>query len=142
MTLKSSKIAFGTGLLFPYHAGGKFGDKVRPYFNEVLEGRSTGLISEVTLAEYFYKTCQKLGKEAAETRLAIIRSEKYQIVEVDQSHSAFAGLLKCKYADISLADALAASLAKNADAFLLTSDEGLSDVCKKEGIKVRLVRAD
>ena len=34
------------------------------------------------------------------------------------------------------------SLAKNAGAFLPTSDEGLSDVCKKEGIKVRLVRAD
>lgn len=139
MTLKNSKIVFDTAPLFLYHAGGKAGEKVRPYFNEVLSGRSVGLISEVTLAEYFYKTCQKLGKEIAETRIAVVRAGKYQIVAADETHSASAGLLKCKYAGISLADAFVASLAKNAGAFLLTTDEDLSDVCKKEGIRVKLV---
>lgn len=142
MTLKNSKIVFDTGPLFLYHAGGKLGEKVRPYFNDVLAGRSIGLISEVTLAEYFYKTCQKLGKEAAETRVAIIRGERYRVVPLDEPQSVPAGLLKCKYTDISLADALVTSLAKNTNALLLTSDEDLSSVCKKEGIKVRLVRFD
>ncbi len=37
-------------------------ERVKPYFDEIAKGRVQAYISDVNLAEYYYKTCEKLGR--------------------------------------------------------------------------------
>jgi len=127
-----------TGALFLYFAGGSRGEKVKPYFAEVLSGKAKGIISEVTLAESFYKICQSMGIDVARVRDKIIRRSRFRIVPPDETLSTFAGQLKCKYGDkISLADAFAAASAQVTKSKLVTTDEELARISEIESLLLK-----
>ncbi len=52
---------FDTGVLSPYSAD----DRLRPIIEKVQRGLDEGLLSSVTLSEFYYKTCQALGRDTA-----------------------------------------------------------------------------
>jgi len=129
VTKRSSSYVLDTGALALHFAGGSQGEKVKTYFDQVLGGKREGYISEATMAEYFYKTCQKLGIDVASIRAKSIRQSKIKTVPVDETVSTIAGELKCRYADkISIADAFAVATAKSKRSELLTTDEAVASL--------------
>ena len=86
------------------------------------------MISQVNLAEYYYKTCQKLGKEVAKTRYYWILSSPLRVIPTDEENTITAGNFKCKYRGLlSLADCYALSIAYLNSGVLLTTDSGLKE---------------
>lgn len=102
--------------------------RVRPYFYDIEKGAIKGYMAHVNLSEYYYKTCQQLGKDTADIRyLSIVRS-KIEIF-MDEMLARDAGLEKCRRRlDLSLADCFALAVAKRFDAILLTTDGELAKV--------------
>jgi len=99
-----------------------------PYFNRIDQEQATGLITEINLTEYYYKTCQKIGKQAADTHYFLLRNSKLKTAG-DESLTRLAGLERCKQKlDLSLADCFALALAKRENATLVTTDRELGKV--------------
>ena len=94
------------------------------------------MIAGPNLSEFYYKTCQKLGRQTADTwyyqaiesGLAVVGGE-----ELDR----LAGLEKCRGRPVlALADCFALALAKSEGALLVTTDSGLA---KAREVRVRHV---
>ena len=118
------RIVIDTGALTLFFAGDT---RVRPYFDRISEDRAGGYISSVNLAEYYYKTCQKLGNQTASLRYHQSRTI-LAVVETDEKLTLDAGLEKCKRSVLSLADCFALSLARTMNGVLLTTDHELAKV--------------
>ncbi len=105
-----------------------FGDKrVSPYFQQLQDGFAEGFMTSVNLAEFFYKVCQRLGRETAilwchQTRTIL------NIVETNESLILKAGFEKCRKNEFSLADSFALALTKETKGTLLTTDSELAKV--------------
>lgn len=102
--------------------------RVRFYFHGIENGNIKGYMAHINLSEYYYKTCQQLGKDTADVRyLSIIRS-KIEIF-MDEMLARDAGLEKCKHElNLSLADCFALAVAKRFRSTLLTTDGELAKV--------------
>jgi ribonuclease VapC len=110
---------------------------VRKYFDAIITGRSDGLIHSVNLSEFYYKTCQKSGKQTADTWYYQLKNSELSIIYRDDLDRA-AGLEKCRQSPkLSLADCFALALAKAENGLLITTDEELS---KARGVNSKLVR--
>ena len=130
----SERLVLDAGILtlhFADHRG------VREYFDAIIARRSEGFISSVNIAEFYYKTCQKLGKQTADTWYYQVRRTELNVVHNEELLRQ-AGLEKCRQsARLSLADCFALALAKMEHALLLTTDSELSNV---EGVRVRHIK--
>src|SRR5713226_1310303 len=85
---------------------------VRPYFDAILTGRSVGLVSSFNLAEFYYKTCQKFGKQTADTWYFQLRDSELDVIHREDLVR-LAGLEKCRnQPTLSLADCFALALAR------------------------------
>ncbi|TMI20001.1 type II toxin-antitoxin system VapC family toxin [Candidatus Bathyarchaeota archaeon] len=103
--------------------------RVKRYFDEIENNVKQGSIAAINLSEFYYKTCQKLGKSTADIRYYQVRNTKLTVVETDAELARNAGLEKCRQqADLSLADCYALAAAKRLKATLLTTDSELSKV--------------
>lgn len=115
-------LVLDVGVLTLHFAGDS---RVKEYFDKISEERAIGLVSEVNLAEYYYKTCQKLGRETADSRYHMLKASRLLIAN-DESLTRLAALEKCRqHLDLSLADCFALALAKREKAVLLTTDSEL-----------------
>ena len=115
-------LVLDAGALSIFFAGDS---RIVPYFNRIDQDQATGLITEINLAEYYYKTCQKIGKQAADTRYFLLRNSKLKTIS-DESLCRLAGAEKCKQElALSLADCFALALAKREHATLITTDREL-----------------
>lgn len=125
-------LVLDSGVLTLHFAGDP---RVKGYYDEIAEGQVTGFVSEVNLAEYYYKTCQKLGRETADSRYYMLRASKLLIAN-DEPLTRSAALEKCRQRlDLSLADCFALALAKREKGTLLTTDRELK---KTKDIQVKL----
>jgi len=102
--------------------------RVKEHFDEMERGQADGHICSVNLAEFYYKTCEKLGKQTADTwyhqSRAILR-----VVETDETLTHSVGLEKCQQARrLSLADCHALALTRRLKALLLTTDSELAKI--------------
>jgi len=122
--MTNRNIVTDTGALTLFFAGDP---RVRPYYEGIIGAKTKGHISSVTLAEYFYKTCQKLGRETATTRYHMTRA-MLNVIETDSNLSMAVGLEKCMKPVLSLADCYALALTKRMSGKLLTTDRELSKV--------------
>ena len=121
------KYVIDTGVLFLHLIDD---ERVRPYFKEINEGRAKAFICDINLAEYYYKTCEKLGREIADVRYNQTRV-LINPVSTNQDLTREAGKIKCKYRDkLSLADCFALALSKIKGAILLTTDSDLAEIKK------------
>ena len=119
------KYVIDTGVLFLHLIDD---ERVRPYFKEINEGRAKAFICDINLAEYYYKTCEKLGREVADVRYNQIRV-LMNPVSTNHDLTREAGKIKCKYRDkLSLADCFALALSKIKGAILLTTDSDLAEI--------------
>jgi predicted nucleic acid-binding protein len=103
--------------------------RVKKFFDDVEDGVARGSIAAVNLSEFYYKTCQKIGKSTADIRYYQVRNTKLEVLETDAELSRVAGLEKCRQrADLSLADCYALAAAKRLKAIILTTDSELAKV--------------
>ena len=119
------KLVFDAGLL----ALGFGGDpRVKEYFDDVAEERAAGYVSGPNLAEFYYVTCRKLGKQTADAWYFRALESGLAVAEGDYLDR-LAGQEKCKDGvGLSLADCYALALARSEGALLLTTDSGLANV--------------
>lgn len=123
--MRANKLAFDAGAISLYYAGDK---RIKPYFDSVFSKAKLGFISEVNLAEFYYKTAEKLGLQTAETRYRFTRTSQI-IVAPDEMITRDAAKLKLKYHDkLSLADCFAISTAINHQCTLITTDKSIKQV--------------
>lgn len=86
-----------------------------------------GFTCEVNITEFYYKTCEKLGREVARIRVASLRESELSVIPIDENLSYIAADLKCIYrGKLSLADAYVIALAKLKRGILLTTDTRIS----------------
>lgn len=106
---------------------------VKPFFDELIQKRAQVFISGVNLAEYYYKICEKLGKETADVRYYQIRGSDIASTSTDEELTKKAGENKCKYrGKLSLADCFALALSQLKKATILTTDSQLAKVKEVE----------
>ncbi len=124
--MKDDKLAFDAGALSLYYAGY---EKVRPYFNDVSSKLKKGFMSEVNLAEFYYKTAEKFGLDTAETWYMLTRRSMIMLVAPNEMITRDAAKLKLKYhGKLSLADCFAISTAINNHCTLITTDAKIKPV--------------
>ncbi|MEM2939638.1 MAG: type II toxin-antitoxin system VapC family toxin [Candidatus Bathyarchaeia archaeon] len=124
--MAKSKILFDTGPLLLYFAGD---ENVKKVFDDIAAGKAMGYTCEVNMAELYYKTCEKSGREIAEMRNTSIRHSKIVVLAVDERLTRIAGRIKCTYkGKISMADAYTLAAAKMHNATLITTDSQLADL--------------
>ena len=124
--LKDNKLAFDAGALSLHYAGD---ERIKQYFNDVSSGLKMGFMSEVNLAEFYYKTAEKFGLDTAETWYMLTRRSRMIIVPPDEDITREAARLKLLYRNrLSLADCFAVSTAKNNDCILITTDSRIKEV--------------
>ncbi|MGB9716991.1 MAG: PIN domain-containing protein [Thermoproteota archaeon] len=117
---------FDTGPLLLYFAED---NRVKCFFDEVIADKAEGYTCEINIAELYYKTCEKLGREAAEVRSASIRHSKISIVPLDERLTHTAGILKCIYRDkLSLVDSYILAATKILRGALITTDSRLVEL--------------
>jgi predicted nucleic acid-binding protein len=98
-------------------------------FDEVAAGRVEGYTCETNIAEFYYKTCEKFGREVAEVRHTSIRHSKMSILATDERLTRIAGGLKCVHrGKLSLADAYIVAVAKMLGGTLVTTDPRLPEL--------------
>jgi predicted nucleic acid-binding protein len=124
---------FDTGALSLFFADDQ---RLRPVVDKIGSRRAHGILSSVTLAEFFYKTCQTLGREVA-TLWSTQLSERMQIIDVDLDMSMAAGREKCRNSRLSLADAFVLALSKRVGGVVVTTD---SELTKNKDVRVRFFR--
>ena len=116
---------FDTGLLYLFYEGEL---KVKPYFDRVFSSRAVGYMSEVNLAEFYYKAALKKGVEIVDIWYRQIRQSPFKIVAPDSEITRRAAIWKVKRGELSLADCFAlATTEKNAQV-LLTTDPVLAKI--------------
>ena len=127
----NERLVLDAGVLMLHFANHK---DVQEYFDAIDAGRSKGLISSVNLTEFYYKICQKLGKQTADTWYFQLRRSKLEVIRNDELDRQ-AGLEKCRQPyRLALADCFALALAKMEHALLLTTD---SELAKVKDVKIR-----
>jgi len=98
-------------------------------FNEIESGDTEGHTCETNLAEFYYKTCERLGREVAEVRNTSLRHSRLSIMLIDEALTRFAGGLKCVYrGKLSLADAYVLAAAKMKGGVLVTTDSRIAEL--------------
>ncbi len=127
-----TSFVFDTGALSLFYADD---ERLRLLVDKIHGERAQGLLSSVTLSEFYYKTCQNLGRDVATLWSSQLR-ERMQVVEADFDLSISAGLEKCRNNRLSLADSYALALTKRVGGVLLTTD---SELAKSKESKVRFL---
>ena len=123
--MKDNRLAFDAGALSLYYAGDKI---ARQYFDDVSSRFKIGFISEVNLAEFYYKAAEKFGLDTSETWYMLTRRSQINIVPPNEMITREAAKLKLMYRNrLSLADCFAVSTAKNNDCTLITTDSRIKE---------------
>lgn len=127
-----TSLVFDTGALALLYASD---ERVRTFVEGIDRGRDQGFISSVTLSEFYYKTCQSLGRDVANIWCRQLDA-RLRVVEPDVELALAAGAEKCKNGRLSLADSHALALTNAVRGTLLTTDSELA----RAGAKARFFR--
>lgn len=121
--------------MFLYHSGDQ---RVKPYFDRVLSNRAAGFVSEVNLAEFYYKTIDKLGMQTAETWYMQVRQSHLRPVAPDEVITRRAAVWKSKTKNLSLADCFALATTEAKAQVLITTDPVLAKVKEIKTVHISL----
>jgi len=124
LSLSARSYVFDAGVISLFYAGEK---GVKPYFDRVYSGRARGFVSEVNLAEFYYKTAEKLGMTVAELRYVQVRRSKIRCVAPNEQTTRRAAVWKVQKRGLSLADCFALATREDKAETLLTTDSPLKD---------------
>ena len=84
--------------------------------------RNDGILPTIVISEIIQITCQKRGKEMAETRYHALMESGLQIINLTSTIAKQAGLLKCQYRATPMGDCIIASTAMINQARILSDD--------------------
>jgi predicted nucleic acid-binding protein len=122
----TDRVALDTGPL-SLHFGND--TRVRELMNDILKGKIEAHTCELNIAELFYKTCEKSGRETASVVSNSVRGIPIKIHSPDESLTLEAGSLKCTHrGKISLADSYILAVAKLERCRLVTTDQVLKEI--------------
>ncbi len=127
-----NRYVIDAGVLALYFAGDR---EVKKYFDEIIRGKADGYLCEVNLAEFYYKSAEKIGLETTDIRYEAVRSSPIKQVPVEGELTREASRIKLRYrGKISLADAFLIALTYRVKGIALTTDpmvkEILRDKCR------------
>lgn len=111
---------------------------MKPYFDRVFSGEARGFVSEVNLAEFYYKTVQKKGLETAEVWYVQIRQSRIKAVAPNEQITRHAALWKVKSRELSLADCFALATRDAGGGTLLTTDSVLKEAAGRTAVYVAI----
>jgi len=104
-------------------------ERLTIYANEISRGTAKAYASAVNLAEFYYKTADKIGRETADTWYFRILNSNIIVVSADATFAREVGVYKSKYRRLlSLADCFALALSAKEKAHLLTTDSDFQEV--------------
>jgi predicted nucleic acid-binding protein len=119
LSLNARSYVFDAGVVSLFYAGAK---SVKPYFDRVHSGRSRGFVNEVNLAEFYYKTVEKMGMTTGELRYVQVRRSKIRCVPPNEQTTRGAAVWKVRRRELSLADCFALATREDKAEVLLTTD--------------------
>ena len=82
LSLNARSYAFDAGVIFLFCAGVP---SLRALFDRVLQLGASGFVSEVNLAEFYYKTAEKKGVDVAEIQYRQVRGSPLKVVAPDEN---------------------------------------------------------
>ncbi len=133
MSLNARSYLFDAGIISLFYAGSR---TVKPYFDRVFSRVARGFVSEVNLAEFYYKTVEKKGLETAEIWYLQVRHSPFRIVSPNETITRDAALLKVRNKHLSLADCFALATKRASAEVLLTTDSNLKKVEGKNAVYI------
>ncbi|MEM3041652.1 MAG: PIN domain-containing protein [Nitrososphaerota archaeon] len=97
---------------------------------ESLQGQSgMGLVPTVVVHELYKFEMENFGRDVADLRVEAILRSKLAVVDLDPSTAVEAARLRCRYADLPMADAvIAATAVKNSCEFVITDDKHIGQI--------------
>jgi predicted nucleic acid-binding protein len=122
---------FDAGVLSLFYAGD---ERVRPYFQRVFSSKASGYISEVNLAEFYYKSGLRKGLEVVDVWYRQIRQSSFGIVPPNEVITRSVGVWKIKKNNLSLADCFALATTQEVAQVLLTTDSDLAKIKEVKSI--------
>jgi predicted nucleic acid-binding protein len=124
LSLNARSYVFDAGAISLFYAGA---NAVKPYFERIFSGRARGFVSEVNLAEFYYKSVEKHGKTTAELWYVQVRRSRVKPVPPGERITRRAALWKVQKGGLSLADCFALATREDKAETLLTTDSLLKD---------------
>jgi ribonuclease VapC len=105
-------------------------DGVRELLVKAAETKHFLLMSVVNWGEVYYSVWAKQGEEVANESLRTLAQFPIEVVDVDMEMTKLAASFKAKH-KLPYADAFAAALAENRNAYLMTTDKDFSAIEEK-----------
>jgi predicted nucleic acid-binding protein len=87
-----------------------------------LTSRNEGILPTIVISEIIQITCQKRGKELAETRYHALMESGLQIQNLTPTIAKQAGLIKCQHKNMPMGDCIIAATAITGQARILSDD--------------------
>lgn len=87
-----------------------------------LTSRNEGILPTIVISEVIQITCEKRGKEIAETRYHALMESGLQIQNLTPTIAKQAGLIKCQHKNIPMGDCIIAATAITSQARILSDD--------------------
>ena len=106
--------------------------KAKSLMKDITSGKALGFIPRIIMTEFFYKTCQKLGKQIAEIRITALRHTNIQEKPLEENDVVSTGMLKIKFPELSLADCIVVNLGEKSKATVITTER---EITRVEGLK-------
>jgi predicted nucleic acid-binding protein len=121
-----SRLVFDTGPLLLYFAEDR---RVKDMLDSVAAGTAEGYTCDTNLAELYYKTCEKFGREVTDLRYTSLRNSTITILATDERLTRTAGGLKCTHkGKLALADAYIVAAAQRLGGTLITTDHLIDEL--------------
>jgi predicted nucleic acid-binding protein len=87
-----------------------------------LIARNEGILPTIAVAEIIQITCEKRGRDMAESRYQALIRSGLQVQNLTSQIAKHAGMLKCKYRDTPMGDCIIAATAIENHARILSDD--------------------
>lgn len=100
---------------------------------KIRDSKSIGYVPQLVYSEFYYKTWQKLGKQAALIRVNTLRNSILQEYILTESDTYIIGKAKIDYSFFSLVDCVVYATAKANNSVIITTDD---DFTNTKDIKV------
>ena len=84
--------------------------------------RNEGILPTIVISEVIQITCEKRGKELAETRYHALMESRLQIQTLTPTIAKQAGLIKCQHKNLPMGDCIIAATAITNQARILSDD--------------------
>ncbi len=119
-----------TGALSLFFAGNEVAIKL---MRNIEKNNSTGYIPQLVFSELYYKSWQKLGKQAALIRIKTLKESSLNEYILNETDTFVVGKAKLDYSFLSMVDAVVVASAIATKSTIITSDKDFLGV---KGVKV------